>query len=89
MIKPLMISIAGFLIFSTVAVADTCPRNISASGEDYLRCMEMLDEALDSNKAKNETLVDNLRNQAEAAHQSGQQAKSIRLLRKAMRAAGI
>ena len=89
MIMPIIMAISGLLMFSTVAVADTCPINISASGEDYLRCMELLDEALDSNKAKNETLVDNLRNQAEAAHQSGQQAKSIRLLRKAMRAAGI
>ena len=89
MIKPIMMTISGLLMFSTVTLANTCPINFPASGEDYLRCMELLDEALDSNKAKNETLVDNLRNQAEAAHQSGQQAKSIRLLRKAMRAAGI
>ena len=76
-------------MFSTVALANTCPINFPASGEDYFRCVELLDDALDSNKAKNETLVDYLRNQAEVAHESGQHAKSMKLLRKAIRAAGI
>ena len=89
MVKPIMMTIAGLLMYSTVTLANTCPINFPASGEDYLRCMELLDEVLDSNKAKNETLVDNLRDQAEAARQIGQHAKSIELLRKAMKAAGI
>ena len=82
-------AISGLLMSSTVAVADICPINISASGEDYFRCVELLDDALDSNKAKYETLVDNLRDQAEVAHESGQHSKSMKLLRKAIRAAGI
>lgn len=89
MIKPIKLSIAGLLVFSSVCVADTCPIKISTVGEEYFRCVELLDDALDSNTAKNVALADRLRDEAEAAFQSDQHAKSIILLRKAMRAAGI
>ena len=78
MIKSITISIAGLLMFSSVAVAGSCPMKIAA-----------IDDALAKGTVKNVEMVKKLRDEGEAAHKAGQHGKSVSLLLQAMKARGI
>ena len=69
---------ATFLIFTTPAFAGSCPMKVG-----------LIDKSLAAGTAKNAEKVATLRDQGKALHQSGKHAESVKMLKKAMKLAGI
>lgn len=69
---------AAVMMFSAPAMAGSCPAKIAA-----------IDAALASGSAKNAEAVKKMRDEGEALHKSGGHAASVKILKEAMKLAGM